>query len=261
MMEYWHKIYKTRYFWNHLARCELKARFRRSKLGLLWTVLQPLFLTMIMAFVFSAIFNQPLGEYVLYILSGIIVWDLMNSSVVAGANSILSAEQYVRQFNHPVTIYTLRSAVLNIITFCIEMVALAPWLLVMHPIHIILGIITLPLTVVLFFLLSWSLTTLAGYYGCKYRDYPQVMSLVMQALWYVSPVMFQQQMFSGNDYLWWFYLHNPITHILNLVREPFVYGNLPSALDYIYTIVAVSLFTVLAYMANRKNSHQIIFYL
>lgn len=261
MKEYWQKIYKTRYFWSHLARCELKARFRRSKLGLLWTVLQPLFLTMIMAAVFSTVFRQPLGEYAVYILSGIVVWNLVSASIVTGGNSILSAEQYIRQFNHPVTIYSLRSAVLNIVTFLIEMIALAIWVLFSKPSNLLMGIITLPLTTVLYFVLSWSCTTIAGFSNCKYRDYPQIMALCMQALWYMSPVMFQKQVFESNEKLYLLYECNPVTHVLNLVRNPMLYGKLPRAIDYGYTLVLIIVCVGWAYVINKNNAKKIIFYL
>lgn len=261
MKDYWCKIYKTRYFWMHLARCELKARFRRSKMGLLWTVLQPLFLTMIMAFVFSTIFRQPLGEYAVYILSGIVVWNLISASVIAGGSSILSAEQYIRQFNHPVSIYSLRSAVLNVVTFLIETIALAIWVLLSNPGNILWGIITLPLNLILFFILSWCLTTIAGFINCKYRDYAQIMALVMQAIWYMSPVMFQKSIFDGNIYLKILYNCNPITHVLNLIREPMLYGNLPSVLDYLYTLISIAVFAAIAYKVNKINGKKIIFYL
>ena len=261
MKEYLMKVFETRYFWSHLARCELKARFRRSKLGLLWTVLQPLILTMIMALVFATIFNQPLGEYAIYILSGIVVWNMINGSIVAGGFSILSAEQYIRQFNHPVSIYSLRSSILNLVTFAIEMIALAVWILFTAPANLFLGFITLPLTVLLFFCLSWPVTTIAGFMNCKYRDYPQIMALVMQAIWYVSPVMFQKQIFSNNEYLKILYQMNPITHILNLIRAPFIYGQIPSASDYFFVIGIIFIFLILAISINKKNEKKIIFYL
>lgn len=261
MKNYWMKIYRTRYFWTHLARCELKARFRRSKIGLLWSVFQPLFLTIIMAFVFSTIFKQPLGEYAVFILSGIVVWDLILASVVSGGNSILSAEQYIRQFNHPVTIYSLRSALLNIITFLIEMVALGIWVLVGYSENIPMGILTLPVTSVIFFVLSWELTTVAGYLNCKYRDYPQIMALVLQAIWYVSPVMFQKDIFMGNEMLTILYQLNPITHVLNLVREPFLYGKLPGFQDYIFVSAIMIIFGFFAFWVNAKNEKKVIFYL
>ena len=261
MKEYWIKIYKTRYFWSHLAKCELKARFRRSKLGLLWTVLQPLFLTMIMAFVFSTIFRQPLGEYAVYILSGMVVWNLINAGIIAGGSSILSAEQYIRQFNHPITIYSLRSAVLNIVTFLIEFIALVIWIAISNPTNLLWGILTLPLNIILFFALSWSLTTIAGFTNCKYRDYPQVMGLIMQTLWYMSPVMFQQSVFNSNKYLQLLYEFNPITHILNLIRKPMLYGQLPDGYDYLYVILSVICFAAFAYYIHNKNEKKIIFYL
>ena len=261
MKEYWIKIYKTRYFWSHLARCELKSRFRRSKLGLLWTVLQPLFLTMIMAFVFSTIFRQPLGEYAVYILSGMVVWNMINAGIIAGGSSILSAEQYIRQFNHPITIYSLRSAVLNIVTFLIEFIALVIWIAISNPTNLLWGILTLPLNIILFFALSWSLTTIAGFTNCKYRDYPQVMGLIMQTLWYMSPVMFQQSVFNSNKYLQLLYEFNPITHILNLIRKPMLYGQLPDGYDYLYVILSVICFAAFAYYIHNKNEKKIIFYL
>lgn len=261
MKEYWIKIYKTRYFWSHLAKCELKARFRRSKLGLLWTVLQPLFLTMIMAFVFSTIFRQPLGEYAVYILSGMVVWNMINAGIIAGGSSILSAEQYIRQFNHPITIYSLRSAVLNIVTFLIEFIALVIWIAISNPTNLLWGILTLPLNIILFFALSWSLTTIAGFTNCKYRDYPQVMGLIMQTLWYMSPVMFQQSVFNSNKYLQLLYEFNPITHILNLIRKPMLYGQLPDGYDYLYVILSAICFAAFAYYIHNKNEKKIIFYL
>ncbi len=261
MKEYWIKIYKTRYFWSHLARCELKSRFRRSKLGLLWTVLQPLFLTMIMAFVFSTVFHQPLGEYAVYILSGMVVWNLINAGIVAGGSSILSAEQYIRQFNHPITIYSLRSAVLNIVTFLIELIALSIWVLLSNPIHLLIGIFCLPLTLVIYFVLSWSCNTIAGFLNCKYRDYPQIMALCMQALWYMSPVMFQKQVFESNEKLYLLYEWNPITHVLNLVRKPMLYGQLPGVADYLFTLFLAGLCVIWAYWVNKKNEKNVIFYL
>lgn len=76
------KIYKTRYFWFYLAKSDIRFKYRRSKLGYLWAVIQPLGITVIMAVVFSIAFKQPLGDYAVYILSGLIGWNLLMASVV-----------------------------------------------------------------------------------------------------------------------------------------------------------------------------------
>ncbi|SHO47116.1 ABC transporter permease [Anaerocolumna xylanovorans] len=261
MKQYLIKVYETRYFWSHLAKCDLKSRFRRSKLGLLWAVLQPFFLTIIMAFVFSTVFNQPLGEYMLYILSGMVVWDIVMASTVAGGSCLLCSEQYIRQFNHPITIYSLRYTVLNTITFMIEIIALIIWVLVYAPINLVFALMTLPLTVILLFFLAWALTTLAGYLNTKYRDYPQIMALLMQAIWYLSPVFFKEEMFMSRPFLKKMFQLNPLTHILDLIRKPFIYGEMPSITNYLFTIGTIAVLGLLAYRINKRNEKKIIFYL
>lgn len=260
MKDYFVEIYKMRYFWWHLAKMDLVARFRRSKLGLLWGVFQPFFLTIVMAVVFSTVFRQPLGSYLLYILSGMVVWDLLTNSVIGGAFCLLNSEQYIRQFKHPITIYTLRYGVLNTILFLIELIALVIWCVIYNPENLFIALFTIPLTTILLFLLSWTLTTFAGYTHTKYRDYPQIMQLLMQAIWYLSPVFFREEMFTSNRYLALLFRINPLTHLLNIVRRPFLDGIMPSFVDYCYTIVVICIFGLVAWLTNKRNEEKIIFY-
>lgn len=261
MKEYFVKIYNSRYFWIHLAKADLKYKFRRSKLGILWTFLNPLFLTLLMTIVFGTVFNIPYGEYAPYILSGLTVWELLTSSVIAGGNAILVGDAYIRQFNHPISIYPLKGALVNIVSFLIANISLIIWLLFSNPENIILGLVTLPLTTILYFLIAWPIVIIASFINTKYRDYPQVMALVMQALWYVSPVFFRGDMFQKSVQLKNFFYNNPITHILNLVREPFLYGKLPSAMDYGHVIVLILVLSIFAIVKIKKNEKDIIFYL
>lgn len=261
MKEYIKKVYKTRYFWSHLAMNDLNARFRRSKLGLLWCVIQPLFFTIILTVVFSTVFHQELKSYSTYILSGIVVWDMLQAGIVSGGNCLFQSEQYIRQFNHPITIYSLRYTILTIITFLLELIALAIWVIVFEPMNLFLAVITVPLTVTLFFPIVWGLSTVAGYMGTKYRDYIPVMTLVMQALYYLSPVFFQKEMFMTSDVLTVVFEVNPVTHLLNLIRMPFVYGELPQYTTYLYVLALDVLVVLFAYCINKTNERKLIFYL
>lgn len=255
------KIYRTRYFWAHLVRAELKNKFRRSKLGILWTFMNPLLLTVLMSTVFGTVFNMSFADYAPYVLSGLIVWELISGSFIGGGHSIMTGEQYIRQFNHPIIIYTLKSALVFTITFVIAMASLVVWMLILSPQNVILGIITLPLTTFLYFLMSWSITTIAGFTNTKYRDYPQVMALVIQAVWYVSPVFFKEEMFTSNPVLKNFFNMNPVTHLLALVREPFLNGEMPSLSDYGFTVGTIFVLALIAIWVNKKNHKNVIFYL
>lgn len=261
LRQYLKNIYNTRYFWTHLAKSDLKYKFRRSKLGILWTVLNPLLLTLLMTIVFGTIFKISYTTYAPYILSGLIVWELLTSSVIGGSSAILAGECYIRQFNHPVSIYPLRAALVNTISFLIAQIALIIWLIFMYPENIILGIITLPLTTIIYFLVSWPIVIISSFMGTKYRDYPQVMTLVMQALWYVSPVFFSVDMFQSNKLVQAFFSQSPVTHFLNLIREPYLYGRLPSYADYLYVLATMIILFICAIVKVYRNEKDIIFYL
>lgn len=261
MRNYLNKLYDARYFWMHLARIELKNKFRRSKLGILWTFVSPLCLTAIMSVVFAVAFHIEITTYAPYVLSGILVWELITSSFLGGSGVIIANDAYIRQFNHPISIYTLKSAIVYISSFLISIVSLFLWVLFVHPTHVVIGLFSLPLTAILLFLLAWGGTTIAAYTNTKYRDYPQMIPLILQAFWYVSPVFFQREMFEGHPWLAKWFQINPITHVLELIRRPFLEGGLPSPVNYLMTALMVLVICLAAVRINRSNEKDIIFYI
>lgn len=258
---YWKKIYEARYFWMHLARIELKNKFRRSKLGILWTFVSPLCLTAIMSVVFATAFHVEIASYAPYILSGILFWDVLSGGFIGGSYSIISNDAYIRQFNHPMTIYTLKTAIVITTSFLIALISLTLWVLFIRPLNLLVVVFTLPATVCIFFVLAWSGVTIAAFVSTKYRDYPQMAPLILQTLWYVSPVFFQQEMFEQNALLYVWFNANPITHLLFLLRAPFLTGTLPTLTNYLVSIVFVAVLALCAIRVNRKMAHDIIFYI
>lgn len=261
MKDYFKKLYEARYFWWHLAKIELKNKFRRSKLGILWTFVSPLCLTMIMSVVFATVFKTDIVTYAPYILSGLLFWDVISGSLVSGSYSIISNESYIRQFNHPITIYTLKSAIVYTISFLIALISLSVWIVFVKPGNLVVAILSLPVTLCLVFLFSWAGTTIGAFTNTKYRDYPQMMQLALQALWYLSPVFFQEEMFKSNELLYAWFNINPITHILFLLRKPFLEGQFPSLQNYGAALLVISLMGLLAVYINRRNGKEIIFYI
>lgn len=261
MKEYIRKLYAARFFWFHLARIELKNKFRRSKLGILWTFISPLCLTGIMTVVFATAFKIDYLNYAPYVLSGLLVWEVFAGTFVGGSSAIIANDAYIRQFSHPVTIYTLKSAIVVTISFLIALIALALWIVFIAPFNLLVALFTLPATLILYFIFAWSGVTIAAMTCTKFRDYPQMIPLILQTLWYISPVFFQEEMFTLNPILYRWFNINPITHILLLIRAPFLYGELPSVTNYLVSAIFIGCIALLAIYVNKKNARDIIFYI
>ena len=259
--KYWLTLYELRYFIWHMVKIDLKNRFRRSKLGVLWTFFSPLFLSAIMGTVFAVAFHYEILDYMPYVLSGIVFWDLITSSFIAGGTSILGHDSYIRQCNHPITAYTLKNTLVYMITFLIASLSLALWVIIRNPVNVLLWVITMPLTLIIYFLMAWGGTTIAGYICVQYRDYPMMAPLVLQIVWYLSPIFFQKSLFESNAIMFAWFRMNPVNHLLELIRRPLLEGAMPTLTNYAISMGFALILDLLAYLLNRKKERNVIFYL
>ena len=259
--EYYEKMYRMRFFIIHLVHIGLKNKFKRSKLGILWTFVSPLFLTIIMSVVFSVAFHYEFGDYLPYVLSGIIFWDLFSQSFIAGSSTIMSYDSFIRQCNHPITLYTLVNSLLFTISFLIALMSLVVIVAINSAFNLVYALITLPITVIIYFIFSFCGTTISSYIGVQYRDYPMAATLFLQLIWYLSPVFFDKSMFETNPIIFTWFNINPVTHMLNLIREPFLYARFPSVTDYIFCLGLIFVLAVIAFFLNLKKEKNAIFYL
>lgn len=260
MLDYFKRIYTARYFWWSLVKAELRNKYRRSVLGLLWSLLYPFLVTMLMVFIFGSIFKTDILDLIPYIYSGFIVWDAISGSFLYGAGSIIGAEAYIKQFSHPLAIYPLKQSLVLIINTLISGIGVFIWCGVLKPQNIPYMIITLPINIILLFLFSWTVATFSAVINTKFRDYQQMIGLIIQALWFISPVYFEKKVYINADIGFLVY-YNPIARILDMVRAPFLDGTFPTVIDYTYVIGTIIVFFVIDIMLVKKNEKELIFYI
>lgn len=258
--EYLRGIWKSRHFWTHLALSDLRSRWRRSFFGILWTVIQPLGMTLLLAFVFGKIFKTEIREYAPYILSGMLAWEFVTASAIGGSLAFVQADAYIKQCRHPLAIYTLRTVLTNLLVLSLASLSLVGWVLAVMPQHFgwpwLAALSIYPLLA----LLAWPLATLLAYVATRFRDLPHALGLVLQAMWFVSPIYFEAGIFRGGD-LHGLVDYNPIYHLLEVVRAPLLRGHWPSVENYAYCLGAIAALSLSAWLVGRRAEAKVIFYL
>jgi len=253
-------IWSTRYFWVHLSLSDLRSRWRRSFFGIFWSMLQPLGITLLISCVFSLLLNTNITHYAPYVLSGIIVWDFLIASVTGGALSFVQADAYIKQCQHPLAIYSLRTVLTALIVLMMASVPLIGWVLIVMPENFGLCWLSALLVFPLLILTTWPLATFMAYVGVRFRDLVSTLTLAMQALWFVSPVYFEVKMFrkGGLDKL---VDYNPIYHLLQIIRAPLLQGEWPTTENYLFCFSTAILFFILALWLGTTVERKVIFYL
>jgi lipopolysaccharide transport system permease protein len=260
MAEYLENIWKSRYFWTHLAMADLRSKWRRSFFGIFWSIIQPLGLTILLAVVFGRIFKTDIVRYAPYILSGIIVWDYISSTAVGGSLAFVQADAYIKQSRHPLAIYTLRTALANLIVLAMASLSLIGWVLIVLPENFGWSWLAALLIFPVVGMICWPMATCLAYIGARFRDLPHALGLVLQALWFVSPIYFDAEIFR-NGGLHGLVDYNPIYHMLQIVRAPLLQGQLPTAENLAYCAATFVVASVLAWQVGRRAEEKIIFYL
>lgn len=260
MFDYFKRIWLARYFWTHLALSDLRSRWRRSFFGIFWTIIQPLATTLLIALVFSKIFNSDITTYAPYILSGTIVWDFIMGTAIGGSLSFVQADAYIKQYQHPLAIYSLRTVLASLVVLLLASTCLIAWVLIVLPQNFGWSWTSALLIFPISALIAWPLVTILAYVGTRFRDLPHALGLIFQAMWFVSPIYFEEKTFraGGLDAL---VDYNPIYHLLEVVRAPLLKGLWPTSTNYIYCLVTIFALMILALLVGRKLEKTTIFYL
>ena len=260
LVNYFQGIWKTRHFWIHLSFSDLRARWRRSFFGILWTIIQPLGMTLLLSVVFGKIFHTEIREYAPYILSGMIIWEFVTSSAIGGALAFVQADAYIKQCHHPLAIYTLRSVLTNIIVLALAFLSLILWVLVVMPQNFGWSWLAVLAIFPILILIAWPMATFLAYIATRFRDLPHALGLILQAMWFISPVYFEAKVFRGGD-LHWLVDMNPIYHLLEIVRAPLLHGVWPTFENYAFCATTIVVLILLALLLGMRAEKKVIFYL
>ncbi len=260
VLQYFSEVANFRHLAFNLVGSDLRARFRRSRLGIVWAILQPLCFSLVIGFVWGGLFNyDSVWEFSLYVFSGMLVWEYFTNCVLTGQDSIVAAEGYIRQTSIPFLIFQVRtplSSLVILLAGCIGLLvfeaalnalpAFGPHLLLIPAFFVVLLLFGLPVTILMSIL------------GVQFRDMKYISMITVQALFFVSPVMLGREMLARPE-LWFMKYVNPVVPLIDLFRAPIVHGEYWQ-LDTLATMaVWIAALWLLAITASALTGRRLIY--
>jgi lipopolysaccharide transport system permease protein len=271
MSAYLGAIWSCRFFWLSLVKMDLNSRYRGSVLGIGWSLLHPIAMTAILCVVFRYAFKQDLHTYAPLVFTGFTFWGFFGAAVVQGCGCFFQGESYIRQYPAPMAIYPLRNVLGAAFHFAIGlMLAIVIGLAAGPDTHLVpsatrtLQLLALPSlipTCLLLLMFGWSLSVLAGLFSVRFRDTRHLTEIVLQGLFYLTPVMYRIETFENQQRLTRLLKCNPLVSFLDLLREPILMGRVPTLTTYAAAFAVVLLLTLMAIVALWREERKLIFYL
>jgi len=239
---------------------DMLTRYRRSFLGVGWSLLYPLAMTAIFFLVFrnSAPANDPewWRTYIPNTLAGLAVWEFLRNSCVQGCKTFLVHEPYIRQCALPLAIYPLRVVLSNFLHAVIGLGIIALLGAAISPIGLSATVPAAMPALLIMAVFAWSLATVFAFATIYFNDVAHIVELAAQALFFLTPIVYPRQNLQGFA---WLSDANPFCAFLDILRDPLIGGTLPGAERYLFCIGSTLFAFGLAFTALFRYEKRLIF--
>jgi len=235
---------------SELVSRDIKIKYRRSVLGVLWTLFNPLCMMIILSIVFSNIFKFDIENFPLYVLSGQVIFNFFNDATSSSMTAILFNAPLIKKVYVPKYLFVMARIVSSFINLMASFCAL---LLVMiatrAELHWEMILSIFPLTMVVFFSLGIGLVLAA--LTVRFRDIMHLYAVFTTALMYLTPVIYPMSMLP--DMIKKVVMLNPLTNYLLMFRDVMFYSTLPSFTSIIIGFVEMILALVIGLWVFYKK--------
>jgi len=240
---------------RELAILDLKLKYRNSILGFFWSFLEPLLMLAVLYAVFTNIFQSSIEQFPLYLLLGIIMWNMVVRGTTMSVNSIVTRGGLLTQLYLPRSIFATSSTVTAIIMLGFELIVFVIFMAAFQFVPPI-TILFFPLVLVMMFVLVLGLSLPLSVLNVYYRDVQFIWGIVVHAGFFIVPIFYTLDMLPEN--IKKLVLLNPMAQLIEMAHNVTLYGLLPSFQNLSYTIGVILAIFFVGYMIFRKMKDRIV---
>ncbi|MEG2930348.1 MAG: ABC transporter permease [Ruthenibacterium sp.] len=262
---YCQDFWRYRYLLYNLTGRDFKLKYRRSVLGVLWSVLNPLLMCLVMWAVFSSIFKvrgAGIDNFPVYLLTGQLMWNFFSEATSSAMGSVLGSAPLLRKVYIPKYIFPLEKVCFALVNCATSFVALFIVMLItgapLHP-TFILGLYPL----LMLFIFSLGIGLLLSSMAVFFRDVMHLWGVFCTALMYFSAIFYDPFTMEGDGVLivQAFIKYNPMYWYITAFRAAVCKGELLSANMMIVCTVCAFVMLVIGLISFRRHQDKFVLYI
>lgn len=245
--QYWFVI-------QELTSREIKRKYARSKLGIVWSVLNPLLTMAVLSLIFSKMFSRSIENYPIYYLCGYILWQLFTTATNTSITTLVDNKMMLIKVKFPMQIFVLARVYTAFVNFLYSMIAFGAMICVFRviPNWSWLFIPVIVLFLMLFALgISYILATAYVFFGDIKHLYGVLLTLWM----YMSAIFYPVDQLGG--FIEKIILCNPIFNYIDCMRSLVLQGTFPPAWEIVRIALWGSIMYLIGWLVFKKNKNRI----
>ncbi len=228
---------------TNLAGKDFKLKYRRSVLGVLWSVLNPLFSMLVITQVFGLLLKVEVPNFATYYIVGWSLWNFFSESTSMAMSSVIGGAPLIKKVYIPKYIFPLEKCLFALINFAFSLIAVLAVMLI-QGVFPSWTIVFAPLPILYCFLFSIGLSLILSALTVYFRDVMHLYGVLLTVWMYLTPIIYPVSLLENTGFIYEIVKLNPLTMFVELFRSVVMNGVVPS-LETNLVCLAVSAVTLL----------------
>ena len=222
------QVFRYRYLIGQLLRRDILTRFKRSALGVAWTMINPLGTMLILAVVFSQVFKME--GYASFILTGLMAWNFFAQASNAAIINLVWGGGLIKRIYIPRTSFAIAAVGTGLVNLALALIPLIV-VVVINGLKITWAIVFLPVPILLLAMFTLGVGLFLSSFAVYFPDVAEMYQIVLTAWMYLTPIIYPESLISAK---WMpFYTINPMYWMVKMFRLPIFEGRFPSWQEFL----------------------------
>ena len=258
MKKYVDNFMQYQFLLSELVKKGIKLKYRRSYLGMIWSLLEPLLTMIVLTIVFGTLYGNTDKTFPVYILTGRLLYSFFSHAKKAALKSISHNSDMIKKVYVPKYLYPLSSVLFNYVIFLISLIVLAVVSVVLGvkpTTHLWQSLVAL----VLILFISYGCGMILATIGVFFRDMEYLWSVALMLVMYTCAIFYYPSKLLKSGWAW-ILKYNPLYCVIDIFRSG-VFGE-PMNIDYlIYTVAFAVLSMLIGLICFKKKQDDFILYI
>jgi len=251
-----HRLIYIRDLLRELVGRDMKLRYKRSVLGIAWTLLNPLLQLLVFLFIFNLVLPLNIPHYSSFLFAGILAWNWFQGSLNQSTGAIVDNRELLRRPGFSIAILPIVTVTSHLLHFLLALPVLVLFLM-LDGSQLTSALFALPVVIALQFILTLGLAYLVATFHVTFRDTQYLLNVLLNLLFYLTPVFYEASAIPMRyQSLYWL---NPMVGLIDAYRAILAHGTLPNHLISLLVLgLCATALLVYGYVTFRRASYRFV---
>ncbi len=245
---------------KNLVSKDFKIKYRRSVLGVAWSVLNPLFTMLVITKVFEMLLRVQVENFATYYIVGYAIWNFFSEATSLSLSAVLSAAPLIKKVYIPKYIFPIEKCLFSLVNFAFTLIAVVLVMLVQGVIPTMTALLS-PIPVLYCFIFVCGVSLFLSAATVYFRDVQHLYGVLLTILMYLTPIIYPLSLLEGHAFVAKIVRLNPITHYVEYFRALVMYNTIPGLKENLVCIGMALLAFAIGVFVFKKSQGKFILHI